>query len=270
MQKWIKGLLVAAAATLAACGGGGGGGSSSGDGSGAAGGNGGSGASPSAQKADGLWLGSSSANRAVNLLVLDNGTYWAIYSAVGKPSVIGGVVQGTYTVNGSSFASSDGRDYNLEGDGVLSISSIVGTYQPRSSFNSQLNYASAAGSVTLNANYSATYDTPAALSAITGRFTGTSVSPAGPESVSLTVNASGAISGTSSLGCSFNGTVSPRNGVGAFDVSIRYNGGECLAGTSTQSGAAYFDPASNRLYVAGLNASRNSGFVFVGTKASGS
>ncbi len=267
MQQWIKGLLVVAAATLAACGGGGGGGTSGGDGSGPAGGGG---ASPSAQKADGLWLGSSSANRAVNLLVLDNGTYWAIYSAVGKPSVIGGVVQGTYAVNGNNFASSDGRDYNLEGDGVLPISSIVGAYQPRSSFNGQLNYASAAGSVTLQASYSAVYDTPATLSSVMGRFTGTSVSPAGPESLALTVNASGAISGTSGLGCSFNGTVSPRNGVGAFDVSIRYNGGECLAGTSTQSGAAYFDAANNRLYVAGLNASRNSGFVFVGTKASGS
>ncbi|WP_343593412.1 hypothetical protein [Paracidovorax wautersii] len=268
MQRWLQGLLVVAAATLAACGGGGGGGTSGGDGSGSAGGGGGT--SPAAQKAEGLWLGSSSANRAVNLLVLDNGTYWAIYSAVGKPSVIGGVVQGTYTVSGSSFASSDGRDYNLEGDGVLRISSIVGSYQPKSSFNSQLNYASAAGSVTLNANYSALYDTPATLSAVTGRFTGTSVSPAGPESVALTVSASGAISGTSGLGCSFNGTVSPRNGVGAFDVSIRYNGGECLAGTSTQSGAAYFDAANNRLYVAGLDMSRNNGFVFVGTKASGS
>lgn len=266
MQNYIKGFLAVAVAVaaLAACGGGSGGGTSSSDGSGAAGG-GDSGVS--AQKADGLWVGSSSANRAVNLLVLDNGTYWAIYSAVGKPSVIGGVVQGSYTVSANSFASSDGRDYNLEGDGVLSISSIVGSYQPRSSFNSQLNYASGAGSVTLNANYGALYDTPATLSAVTGRFTGTAVSPAGPESVTLTVGASGAISGTSGLGCSFSGAVAPRSGVGAFDVSIRYNGGECLAGTSTQSGAAYFDAANNRLYVAGLNTSRNSGFVFVGTKA---
>lgn len=255
------GLVAFAAASLVACGGGGS--------------DGGSDSAPApapapVQKVDGLWIGSTSTNRTVNALVLDNGAYWVIYSVAGNPAIVGGAVQGSYTASGGTFTSTNGKDFNLEGAGILPVSSVAATYQSKTSFNGQLNYATSAGSVTFNATYNAGYDKPATLSAIAGSFTGVTANGSSTDSVAFTISASGAISGTSGLGCSFSGTTVPRSGVGAFDVTVTYRGGACAAGTATESGAAYFDTATNRLFAAGLNAGRTDGFLFVGNKAAGS
>ncbi|RYF55297.1 MAG: hypothetical protein EOO27_21465 [Comamonadaceae bacterium] len=253
------GLLTAATLLMTACGGGGGGGDTEVPAP-----------APVVKKADGLWTGTTGTGRSMNALVLDDGNYWVIYSAANNSAVVAGAVHGTFTGDNGSFKSSDGKDFNFEGLGVLPLSSVAGTYDPKKTFNGQLNYTTAAGSVPFNATYNVAYDKAATQSAISGSYTGVTATNAGTERVTFTVSSTGTLSGTGASGCSFTGSVTPKTGVGAYKVTVTYRGGVCVAGTSTQTGAAYFDTPTSRLFAAGLNTSRSDGFLFVGDKASSS
>lgn len=253
-------VLAAATMVLTACGGGGGGGGEVETPT----------PSPVVKRADGLWTGTTGNGRAMNALVLDDGNYWVIYSAANNSAVVAGAVHGTFTADNGTFKSTDGKDFNFEGLGILPLSSVAATYDPKKTFNGQLNYTTAAGSVTFNATYNVAYDKPSTQATVSGSYTGVTATNIGTERVTFTVSSTGALSGSSAGGCSFTGSVMPKSGVGAYKVSITYRGGACAAGTSTQSGAAYFDTATSRLFAAGLNSSRSDGFLFVGDKAASS
>src|SRR5215831_16085778 len=82
---------------------------------------------PPTSSAVGLWNGTTVSGRTIGGLVLDDGTYWFLYTSIGNPSVVAGLVQGDYTAQNGSFTSSNAVDFNLEGLGILN-SSIDGTY----------------------------------------------------------------------------------------------------------------------------------------------
>lgn len=87
---------------LTACGGGGSGGT----------------ASVPAASAEGLWNGDSSTSRSVTAIVLGNGSYWLLYSVPRVSAVVAGFIQGSSSSLNGSFSSSDGVDFNLEGQGI--------------------------------------------------------------------------------------------------------------------------------------------------------
>src|SRR3569832_1546317 len=61
---------------------------------------------PAATSAEGLWNGTTSTTRTVGGLVLNDGSYWVFYTAIGNPTVLAGLVQGTGTSNLGAFTSS--------------------------------------------------------------------------------------------------------------------------------------------------------------------
>ena len=88
---------------------------------------------PTATSAEGLWTGATPTGRTVGGLVLDDGSYWVFYTAIGNPNVLAGLVQGTGTSHSGSFGSSNTRDFNLEGAGIRAAT-MSGTYVPKKSF----------------------------------------------------------------------------------------------------------------------------------------
>src|SRR5690242_19634678 len=66
----------------------------------------------------GGWIGTTASNRDVTAVLVPDGTYYLVFSAAGDPNTVGGVVQGTDTVNDESFTSSDGLDFSAEGAGI--------------------------------------------------------------------------------------------------------------------------------------------------------
>src|ERR1035437_7385465 len=77
-------------------------------GCGGGGGDGGSSAPPaSVTTAEGMWTGTTSSNRTVNGFVLDDGTYWVLYSVANNSNTIAGGVQGTSTSNNGNFTSAN-------------------------------------------------------------------------------------------------------------------------------------------------------------------
>jgi hypothetical protein len=220
----------------------------------------------SGPKAEGLWVGSTSTDRSITGLVLETGDYWVLYSSPNNSGVVAGVVQGNYAATASTLESSDGKDFNMEGAGITAVT-VRGSFNPKATFNGQINYPNASGTVTFSSSYQATYEKPASLADITGTFTGVSASSGETEGASLSISSTGNITGTDASGCAFTGTAKPRAKSAVYDLNVTFKGGVCVSGTNTLTGIGYFDATNRRLFGAGANQGRTSGFMFIGQKA---
>ena len=213
---------------------------------------------PPAATAEGLWAGTTSTNALVLGFVLDDGTYYFVYTTPSNA----GLVQGTAISSNGQFTSSDAVDINFAGLGVAHAA-ISGTYVPRASLSGAI--AEASGSVTFVTFYSSVYEQPASLSAAAGTYSGVAGTSTGGGDVVITLSTTGAFLG-SATGCSFAGTLTPRGGVNVFNLSVTFQGGGCSFGTSTIMGIAYYDAASSELLAVAPNATRTDGFLAIGTK----
>jgi hypothetical protein len=255
MIKMIKAFAVSWILALAACSGGGGG----------------SGTvpaldpGPATTSAEGLWIGSTSTSRSVTGIVLDNGTYWILYSVPHVSALMAGVVQGTSTSLNGSFSSSDGIDFNLEGQGINSAT-VSASYLAKQSFNGSVTYTSPNQAYTFTSTYNSDYDQSPGVSVIAGTYTGIASVTGANELTTIVVSSLGVVAGTGTGGCQFLGTAAPRTRGNLYDLSVVFGGGSCPNGTSTVTGIGYFDSSAKRLYVAALNKSRNNGLIFVGIK----
>ncbi len=251
----IKAFAVSWILALAACGGGGG--------------NGGAAPAPApgpaATSAEGMWIGSTSTSRSVTGIVLDNGTYWILYSVPHVSALIAGAVQGTGTSLNGSFSSSGGIDFNLEGQGINNIT-VSASYVATQSFNGSVTYPNLNQAFTFTSSYSAEYDLTPSASAIAGTYTGIASVAGSNELTTIVVSSPGVVVGTGTSGCRFLGTAMPRTTGNLYDLSVVFDGGVCSNGTSAVTGIGYFDSGAKRLYVAALNKSRSNGLIFVGIK----
>lgn len=217
-----------------------------------------------ATSAEGLWNGTTNTNRSVAGLVLSDGTYWFLYSLVGNPNVIAGLVQGNGSSQTDSFTSSNTKDFNLEGPGLFDAT-IAGRYVMKQSLSGTVTYA-LGGQTTINSTYDADYDLIPDENLVVGTYTGSTATAGGTELVTVTLSSPSSITGSSAGGCNFTGSFAPRSSGNVYDVSFTFAGGVCSNGTSTVTGVAFFDAATKRLYSAALNGTRTNGFIYLGTK----
>jgi hypothetical protein len=245
-QIRLFGAAMVAAIALTACGGGGTGSNTTTTGP----------SSPS----QGLWTGTTADNRSVTSLVLGDGSYYLIYSPVGTPDSIGGLVQGTGTASNGKFTSSNAVDFSFEGNGVNAASMSV-DYTAKTSFNGKVTYT--AGSTSdFTSTYNAAFETKPAVASITGTFNGQAAAFTGAAAAAtLTVTAAGTLSGD----CGLTGSISPRNDGNAYNVSIKFGDPSCAFANQTLSGVAYFDSATSTITILAPNAGRTDGVIFVGT-----
>ena len=236
---------------LASCGGGGGSGSSAPT-------------PPPASAAEGLWVGTTNSNRAVTGLVLDDGSDYVLYSVQGNASIIAGVIQGNGTATGGSFSSSNGRDFNLEGLGVLAAT-VSASYNARQTLNGSVSY-SVGAPTTFTSTFNTNYDVTPTLAAVAGTYSGQVAFSLGVENATVAVSGAGALSGAGASGCAVSGSVTPRSRGNAYNLTLTFGGSPCFFTNQTMSGIAYFDSATRRLYAVTPNASRTDGVLFVGVK----
>ncbi len=116
-------------------------------------------------------------------------------------------------------------------------------------------------------SFTTTYDADSAsapnLDMVLGTYTGLR---ADNHTVTVTVESAGMLSGQSSDGCTFVGTLSPRTYGHVFHQAVTFEGGPCRDGTETVTGVAFYDASAHRLYSAALNSARTNSAIFVGTK----
>lgn len=211
---------------------------------------------------EGYWTGTTSDLRTVYGLMLNDKTFWVLYSLPNNSQIIAGGVQGNYNASNGTLTSSNSKDYNFEGAGVSS-NTVSATYTPKQKLNGTIAFRTMTS--TFTSQYNADYEKTATLASIVGNYTGKS-SASATEVLTLNLASTGALTGSGTSGCSFSGTVSPRSKGNVYDVSAKFNGSPCAAGYGSVSGIIYYDAASKRLYSAMLDSGRSSGFIFLGTK----
>jgi hypothetical protein len=218
---------------------------------------------PAVGTAEGLWNGTTGDGRTFSGLVLDDGTYWFLYSAAGNSAVFGGAIQGNGSSSAGSFVSSTGLDFNFEGAGILPFT-MAGTYTAKSKLSGTLTYAASVKSFT--STYDTDYDLTPSVSSISGTYTGEAITVnTGPATATVTVQSGGAISGASN-GCSYTGMATPRVKGNVYDITVTFTGGNCDNGTDTVTGVAYYVTAKRELIGTALNGGRTNGFIFSGTR----
>jgi hypothetical protein len=221
-------------------------------------------APPSRTSAEGLWIGSTPGGRAVVVVVLDDGTFAAIYTVPQTSVAVAGVIQGSSTADGAAFASSDGKDFGFVTQSV-GPGAVSATYVPMGSMSGVL--APSTGGESFTATYNPGYDHPANLAEAAGEYSVALVMTThGIEPSTLTISAAGAIGGTGASGCTFTGTATPRGSVNLFDVSFTFGGGACLLGTATIAGVAYYEPAIRQFAAVAPTATRSDLMMIGGFK----
>ena len=243
-------VLIMASLSMTGCGGGGGGG-------------GGSTPSEPPEKSEGIWVGTTNAGQYIEGVVLDDGTYYLLYSDT-SVSYIAGVVQGSSSMNGTSFSSSNAKDFNIEGAGVLSAS-VSGTIAAENTFNGSITYND--GDVTFTSTYSDDYDVTPFLSVLAGDFSGEVAFSQGFESANISISPDGSITGVGSSGCALTGTTYARTSGNVYNVSITFSGAPCFFANQTLEGIIYYNSTENYIYSITPNSNRTDGVLFVGTKS---
>lgn len=216
--------------------------------------------------AEGLWTGSTSTSRTVTGIVLDNGTYWLLYSVPHVSALTAGFIQGTGSSINGNFSSSDGIDFNISGQGINNAT-VSASYVTKQSFNGSVSYANLTSPYTFTSAYGADYDQAPSLAAVAGNYLGIASVAGSNEAITLVISPQGIVAGTGgSSACQYGGLVVPRAKGNLYDLSLVISGSACTTGTSSVSGIGYFDSGAKRLYLAALNSARSNGLVFDGIK----
>jgi hypothetical protein len=210
------------------------------------------------------WAGSTDTNRDLTAVVQSDGTYYLMYSAVGDATTVGGVVQGTSSVAGTQFTSSDALDFSAEGAGIRAAT-VSATFIPASSFQGGI--APAAGGTTVN--FQSQLAQPAgftpSLAYLAGTYTGTAGFALGVRVATFVVTSGGAVS-SSINGCAITGTAQPRIDGNAYDLSLAFGPAPCALPGLAFTGIAYLRPDNGRLYAAARNAATKQSVIFNGAR----
>lgn len=224
------------------------------------GGGGGEDSSPSAKtSAQGFWEGTS-ANKTITGVVLDNGTYYVIYSPAGS-----GYIHGTGTSDNGSFTSDNARIFNFQDSRIYSAT-IDASYTEKQSFSGVISL-SETNSSSFSASYNSRYEDTPSLSALAGTFAGIGVSLSGRENIALTISSDGAVTGIGGVtGCRATGSVSPHPNGNIYDLSLTFGGAPCTRPGETLTGIVYYQSSSRTGIAAAQNSTRTEGFLFSGVK----
>jgi hypothetical protein len=149
----------------------------------------------------------------------------------------------------------------VEGAGIRAAT-MRGSYVPNKSFDGKITYFNG-DTESFTSTYDADYESAPNMNLVAGNYSGLR---ADNQTVTVTVDSAGTLSGHSTDGCTFAGTFSPRAKGNVFHNSVTFGGGACRQGTETVTGVAFYDAATHRLYSAALNSARTNSYIFIGTK----
>lgn len=220
--------------------------------------------------AEGVYGGNLTGSTSKNfqMLVLENDEIWSMYGTqTSSQFLVTGFVQGNGTSSNGSFTSSNVRDFGyapaLSGTASATYSVVAKTMSG--------GLSAGGGTVSFNGGPIAgslyDYNAPASLSAVTGNWSLTALTG---ESVSVAIASSGLFSATTSLGCKFSGSLTPRpSGKNVFNLSLTFGASPCALPGQTASGISLAYPLATgqtQLIMAGANSTRTIGTAAFGTR----
>jgi hypothetical protein len=218
--------------------------------------------------AEGLWTGtltdSLNGQHTLRGAVLDDGTYWFLYSAVGNPTLMQGTLQGNGSTSNGTFASLNGLDFNNEHEEKFPVT-VTGSYVMQQNLGGTLKYSGPIP-LTFTSTFNSENSVTPVIANVVGSYTGkafgfdhtiTVSPPTVPLSDNITVTTSGGPHRTGlefdggdtgiQLGCDFTGILSPRSqGGNMYDITLTptINAFMCALGPFT--GVAFLMPTTAR------------------------
>ena len=168
---------------------------------------------------EGLYTGRTSTGRLASGLILDDNTFYILYSTIGADDEIAGLVQGNLILGDNTYTSTNAKDFNLEGLGVLPAT-VEGSYVEKQSTSGSVYYPTLLETTSYNTVYDAAYELTPSIATIAGSYSGEVVTSEGWETAALTISPTGILSGSGSSGCSVSGSVLPST-TGATCVKLK-------------------------------------------------
>lgn len=217
----------------------------------------------------GVFDGSIDASRPLTSLLLDDGSYYIVYSDATTPSQILGVVVGTGTANNGSFTSDNALNLSLQGTGSQSpaAATLTSSLTPKQSWNGFLTDKNSGQTNAFASGYNAAYESMPALAEIAGTYSGTMATKDARESgIELSITADGKLTGKLRCGCTVNATLVRQDGKLGYDATISFEGGTHPLAGKSMSGNVYVDLVTKRLYIVGKLQGSNGQVVFAGNK----
>lgn len=212
---------------------------------------------------EGLYHGTTNENRETSGIIIEDGTFYIVYSVANNPDLIAGVLQGNCTTGSGNLTSNNAKDFNIETAGIYSAT-IAATYAG-DSLNGTVSYNNGTSSI-FSTTYDSDYENTPSIADLAGTFAGEVAFPLGSEDVELTILPNGLIVGIGESGCVISGAISPRASGNVYNVSISFGNDPCYLNNETITGIGYYDTNTTRLWSVALNGDRTDCFIFVGTK----
>jgi hypothetical protein len=217
----------------------------------------------------GVYKGSVSARGDAILLMLFDGTAYLFYgdapASAGKGG-LGGVVvanNGSQSASGQ-FTSLSAQNYSLRTRTTSPVTFDADFARAPAVTGSVADKGYGAATLTFSGASDQMLGAGPARATVAGLYSGRGGSMRGNTSARLTITDDGFLAGTTGIGCVFKGTVAPRTGVNAYDVSITFGPAPCPQAGTTVPGNAVLDGA--RLLAVLPSADRSDAFVFDGSK----
>jgi hypothetical protein len=173
------------------------------------------------------------------------------------------VFQGTATMAGGAFASSDGVNFARTANHFGTAVTVAGSYVAQNAL--QLSITDAQSARTLTAAFVPGSDQTGSLAPVAGSYAGITTHAGGVHFGVSTffVNSTGIMNGDNP-NCDFSGPLTPHPSVNAFDLSITALTGCPFEGTL--SGILYYDDATRQIRGFAPFSSRADLFFISGTK----
>jgi hypothetical protein len=216
--------------------------------------------SSSGNSAEGLYKGTTNTGRNIYGLILSDGTYYFIYSALNYSDETAGALQGESSRFAENLTSDDAMDLNIEGSGVLKGKLTI-NYKPKESAYGMMRLFENEV-YTFTATYDSDYEKKPSLSDITGTFSGWVAFSQGKENATLTVSSTGAVTAIGDSGCAATGSITTHSKGNVYDISISFGGAPCHYTNQTMTGIGYYDSEYNRMWIVAPNGDRTDGILF--------
>jgi hypothetical protein len=204
----------------------------------------------------GFWVGRQGTTNT-SAIVLSNGEAWFVFQESGVTT--GFLQQHTKTI-GTKFTGT-GNQYPSQ-SGMAETASTSGVFTEKISLSGETKSGNSSKNFILA--YDAQYEKTASLSDAVGSWVGSY----GNSTLTMNVVSTGSLSGTSTTGCKYSGTLMPRSADQAvFDVNVTESCGvDASPVVRTLSGIATVNAAKTALSIAATTADKASGALFVGVK----
>ena len=207
------------------------------------------------------------------MLVMNDGSYWFW---VGKTNLTTNVTTYTAMIYGSTGTSSNGIYSSTNGVDLFSSPQITNTtissnYVSGTSISGTLIEGGSSGNMNLNVVPISSYQFSAtpSLVLIAGTYSLTLVEKGATNAVTVTISDSGLFSGTTSTGCTFTGSATPKtSGENAYSVVINFGGSPCVLANTATTGIGVLKITSlGTQFIGGvLNQTKTNGMMIIGTK----